>query len=203
MDSSTRRRRRGARAVIASLGAALVLSGCGFNAQTLQQYTPAHGVNVDVRAGDSNQYLKVRNLLVASNADGEGILSASIVSPQGDELVSVEGMALKADNTVGSPLEFSDVSVELTPNQMAVLTGPDAEPITVSGADLTPGLTADLTLTFASGLVARAVAPVTSFEDPIYATVSPTPTPTPSVASPAPETTPAMPAPEASPTTTP
>ena len=61
--------------------ASLLLTGCGFNMQTLQQYTPAHGVNVDLQAGEANRQLKVRNLLVVADESGKGVLSASIVSP--------------------------------------------------------------------------------------------------------------------------
>mgnify|MGYP000882286556 CR=1 FL=1 len=172
MDSSTRRRRRAVRTVVAGVGVSLLLTGCGFDMQTLQQYTPAHGVNVDLEAGEAKRQLKVRNLLVVSNESGEGYLSASIVSPVADELVKVEGIAHKSDNSEGGALTVSGSPVKLEPNRLVVLTDPEPA-YTVSGADLQPGLTVDLVLTFASGLEAATTAPVMSSEDPIYATVSP------------------------------
>lgn len=195
---STTRRRRGARMLVAGVGTALLLAGCGFDAQTLQPYTPAHGVNAT--AGP----VKVRNLLVVSDAQGKGIVSASLVSPDADRLTAVSGTPIKADGTTGSPLQVSSTTqVALQPNQLVVLTEPQPV-IQVSSPDLTPGLTVNLTLRFSSGVETTLIAPVASFTDPIYATVSPTPmpstaTPTPSVAGvtpPAPGMTPA-------PTTTP
>lgn len=195
MDSSTRRRRRAASTFVAGLGVSLLLTGCGFNMQTLQPYTPAHGVNVDVAAGEAGRQLKVRNLLVVSDAEGQGILSASIVSPVADRLVKVEGNARRADNTVGAPLTFSGSAVEFRPNQIAVLT--DGDPYTVTSPDLKPGLLVDLTLTFESGAQASAQAPVMSYEDPIYSSFSPSPVASPTATAAAPAATPA---PSATPT---
>ncbi|MDO5534323.1 MAG: hypothetical protein Q4F65_06705 [Propionibacteriaceae bacterium] len=174
MDSSTRRRRRAATIVAAGIGASLLLTGCGFDMQTLQAYTPAHGVSIDVTAGENSRQLKVRNLLIVADDQGEGILSASIVSPVDDELVRVEGAAHTMDNQVGSPLTVTGSPVELTANRLAVLTDPTAA-FTVSSPDLQPGLTVDLKLTFASGLEASAIAPVMSAEDPVYGAVSAAP----------------------------
>ena len=173
MDSSTRRRRRAVSTFAAGVCASLLLTGCGFNMQTLQQYTPAHGVNVDLQAGEGNRQLKVRNLLVVADESGKGVLSASIVSPVADRLVSVEGNAHKMDNSVGAPLQISGSAVELEPNRLAVLTDPEPA-FTVSSPDLKPGLTVDLVLNFESGLQAKAIAPVMSAEDPIYASAKPT-----------------------------
>lgn len=172
MDSSTRRRRRAVSTFVAGVGVSLLLTGCGFNAQTLQQYTPAQGVNVDVQSGENNRQLKVRNLLVVADDSGKGVLSASIVSPVADRLVKVEGAAHKADNSVGAPLTVTGGPVALEPNRLAVLTDP--QPVfTVNSPDLKPGLTVDLKLTFASGLEASAIAPVMDADNPIYASAKP------------------------------
>ena len=172
MDSSTRRRRRAVSTFVAGVAASLLLSGCGFNMQTLQPYTPAQGVNVDVKAGENNRQLKVRNLLVVADDSGKGVVSVSIVSPVADRLVKVEGNAHKSDNSVGAPLTVEGSAVTLEPNRLAVLTDPKPA-FTVSSPDLKPGLTVDLTLTFASGIEASAIAPVMSAKDPIYASISP------------------------------
>ncbi len=178
MDSSTRRRRRVARALIASVGAALLLAGCGFGAQTLQPYTPAHGVNIDVAAGENNRQLKVRNLLVVADDNGDGIVSASLVSPVADSLVTVTGTPLKPDGSRGSALTVTKTAeITLKPDQISVLTTPEPA-VRVSSPDLRPGLTAEITLTFASGRTAQGVAPVMTYEDAIYATMSPSPSAT-------------------------
>lgn len=169
MDSSTvRHRRRPLRLLAAGLGAALLLAGCGFNAQTLQEYTPARGVNID----EGN--IKVRNLLVVANEDGTGIVSASLVSSRPDELTAVAGTPTLAGGVAGSPLQVTLASPVILPaNQLVVLT--DQSPtIDVSSPDLTPGLQVELELTFASGAVAKAAAPVASFDDPLFQTASPT-----------------------------
>ena len=195
MESSTRRRRRAARTIVAGVGVSLLLTGCGFNAQTLQPYTPAHGVNVDVPSGEDGRQLKVRNLLLVSDDAGQGVVSASIVSPVADSLVKIEGAAHKVDNTPGSPLTVSGGPVEILPNRMAVLTDGDVKGFTVSGADLQPGLTADLVLTFESGAQVKAIAPVMSSDSAIYSSITPAPAATTPAATAA-----ATPAPSATPT---
>lgn len=71
------------------LGATLALSGCGFGAQTLQTYTPAHGVNVD------DGGVKVRNLLVVADERGQGVLSGAFATDVDDTLTRVAGTALR------------------------------------------------------------------------------------------------------------
>ena len=197
MVSSTRRRRRAVRTLVAGVGASLLLTGCGFDAQTLQPYTPANGVNVDLPAGQDGRQLKIRNLLLVADGAGKGVVSASIVSPVADSLVKVEGAARKADNSVGSPLTVTGGPVQLQPNRMVVLT--EGEGFTVSGSDLEPGLTADLVLTFKSGVQAEAIAPVMSSESKIYASITPAPAPTRATPTPAGTASP-TPAPSATPT---
>lgn len=194
MDRSISRRplhRLRGLAAAAVLGAALTLSGCGLNVQTLQAYTPAHGVNIDQGT------IKVRNLLIVAGQDGSGVLSASIVSSEPDSLVSVSGVAHRPDGTDASALTASLAApVELKPGAMTVLTTP-APAITVSSPDLKPGLTAQMTLTFASGQQATSLVPVLSSEDPIYASVVPGTTAAPSA--PATPAAPEVPAPTETP----
>ena len=72
MHRSTRSSRSLRMLVAAALVVVLSgLGGCGMDAQTLQSYTPAHGVNID------EGFLKVRNLLPASSDSG-GRCSASV-----------------------------------------------------------------------------------------------------------------------------
>jgi len=173
--------------VLAGLAAStLLLGGCGFDAPTLQQYTPAHGVNVD--QGD----LSVRNLLVVASPDGTGIVSASLLSDTNDRLTAVSGRPLTQGDVPGAALDVTLAApVTLPANELVTLTSP--EPLVrVSSPDLAPGHSAELQLTFSSGARASARVPVMGFDDPIYATVSPTP-----LATAAPVTTPPADAPVA------
>ncbi|QIK71711.1 hypothetical protein G7070_04765 [Propioniciclava coleopterorum] len=186
MQSSTPRR-RGARLLVAAVGSALLLSGCGFGAQTLQPYTPAEGVNAQVGT------VKVRNLVVVSDEQGKGYLSASLVSSANDTLVKVSGHPILLDGNAGSSLVVTGTPVALSANSLAVLTEPAAT-LQVSSSDLQPGLLAAITLEFASGAHETIQTPVLSPEDPVYATVSPAPaataTPPAATVSPAPGATP-------------
>ncbi|RXW32951.1 hypothetical protein [Propioniciclava flava] len=162
-------KRRAAHVMIAAAASALLLSGCGFNAQTLQPYTPAEGVNTQI--GD----VKVRNLVVVSDDEGHGYLSASLVSPKNTALVSVAGNPIKLDGAAGASFKVGGgLPVSLTSNQLVVLTNPTAT-LTVSSPDLRPGLVASVALEFASGDRQVVQAPVLSPKDPVYATVSPAP----------------------------
>lgn len=181
--------RRTSRVVVAGLGTALLLSGCGFDVQTLQEYTPAQGVNVDAGA------VKVRNFLVIATDEGEGVVSASILSPTDDRLTGMSITPLGAGNAEATPLTVSGPdAVELPANDLVVLSS-DQQQVQVSGEDLTPGLSVRFVLTFASGAQADGLAPVMGFDQEKYATLSPTPQPTASPAtgatgSPTPATTP-------------
>ena len=95
-----RARGRGARALAAAALSLTLLgsaAGCGFDAQTLQPYTPADGTNLDV--GADNQ-LKIRNLVVVSRTEGQGIISASVLSGADDTLT---GVAVVPSPLSGSP----------------------------------------------------------------------------------------------------
>lgn len=182
MDRTVRRRRLRTVGAAIAVAASLSLTGCGFNAQTLQTYTPAHGVNVDHDA------LKVRNLLVIADGQGKGVVSASIVSAKDDSLESVSGNAVKADGSDGGALTVTAAPVELPAGQLVVLT--DQSPrLTVTGPELKPGLTARLVLTYGSGQTTDLVVPVMDAEQALYAdavqdtaapsaSASPTPEPT-------------------------
>ncbi len=191
MHTSTLRR-RGAGVLAAGIGSVLLLTGCGFNAQTLQPYTPAEGVNAQVGT------VKVRNLVLVSDASGKGYVSASLVSSANDTLVKVSGTPTLLNGSAGVPLTVSGgTPVPLSANKLAVLTEPTAT-LQVSSPDLKPGLLASVTLEFASGSHQTIQTPVLSVKDPIYATVSPAP-----AASSAPATATPGATPSATPTKTP
>lgn len=165
------------------LGAALTLSGCGFDAQTLQTYTPAHGVNVDEGA------VKVRNLLIVADGTGQGVLSGSIVTQAEDQLAAVSGTALDAGGSDAGALAVTGLPVALTARSLTVLTAQPA-PVRVSSPTLKPGLLARVQLSFGSGVSTSVTVPVLDATDPIYQSVAPqlSPTPTPTETSAAAET---------------
>lgn len=167
--SRTRPSRTARRAgVAAALGASLILTGCGFDVQTLQTYTPAHGVNVDVDA------VKVRNLLVIANASGQGRLSASLVSSKADTLTGVTGYATNQDGSKAGDLTIAGASaIALPANKLVVLTGDGAPQVTVSGPALKPGFNVTLRLSFGSGGVKELRVPVLDAQNPIYRTAAP------------------------------
>lgn len=182
----------------AALGASLVLTGCGFNVQTLQPYTPADGTNADVSGGPV-----IRNILIVANDDGKGVLSASLVSQtKPDSLIGIMGTASSADGAADGPLVISSAGAEASPaaspsaspsaspapsasfdkvdlpaGQMVILADPSGTPkpkVQVSGSTLKPGLDASLTLTFSSGAVQTITVPVMDAKNPTYAAIGKT-----------------------------
>ena len=165
------------RSLVATLlGMALLafMSACGMNAQTLQPYTPAEGVNFNV--GPTGDWVQVRNLMILSREDGVGYLSASIVAQERDALTAVSGEPIKPDGTPGAALEVTLPNpVGLTPGVLVVLT--DRELIEVKSADLIVGGEADLTFTFSTVGEYTIRVPVVDADQPDYATITPSPAP--------------------------
>jgi hypothetical protein len=160
-------------AVLLSLGLVLAVVGCGMNVQTNKPYTPAEGVNLDLGS------IKIRNLMILSPAVGQGFLSASLLSPDRDALVSVSGAPIKADGSNGAPFTVAKANpVAVGNGVLVVLTKRPL--ITVHSPDLKPGLTASLVLTFSSAGQATVLVPVVDANQPDYATVVPTPSGAPS-----------------------
>jgi hypothetical protein len=161
--------------------ALLFLAGaCGFNVQTNKPYTPAEGVNVDV--GDPatpNKVVHVRNLLIISYAPGEGVVSGSIVTADRDSLTGVSGIPIKADGTEGAPFTGTIPStVALANGVQVVLT--NQPPILVKSPDIMPGLDATVTLQFENAGEVTLRAPIVDGNEPQYASLKPSATPTPS-----------------------
>jgi hypothetical protein len=140
------------------------------NMQTLNPYTPAEGVNFDVGS------VHVRNVMILSRTPGEGFLSASMISNDRDALLSVSGTAIKADGTDGAPLTVTlPDPVAVGSNSMVVLT--DRPLITVKSPDLEEGLVARLVFRFSTAGEVTTTAPVVDADQPAYATITPSPTP--------------------------
>ena len=158
------------------LGLALLtlVSACGMEAQTMQPYTPAEGVNFNV--GPTGKSVQVRNLMILSREDGVGYLSASIVAQERDALTAVAGRPFKADDSEGAPFEVTMPGpVELAPGVLVVLT--DRELIEVRSADLIVGTDAELTLTFSTVGEHTVRLPVVDADQPDYESISPSPAP--------------------------
>lgn len=174
MSRTRHSRTRRIAGVAAALGTALALTGCGFDVQTLQTYTPAHGVNFEITGADGAN-VKVRNLLVIANDQGNGRLSAAIVSNgKPDALTGVSGIATKQDGTPEGNLTITGADkIQLPAGKLVTLTGEGAPSVAVSGTGLKPGRNVTLQLTFASGGVKQLRVPVTDVKDPIYATAAP------------------------------
>jgi hypothetical protein len=150
------------------------MSACGMNAQTLQPYTPAEGVNFNV--GPTGKWVQVRNLMILSRGDGEGYVSASIVATERDALTAVAGHPFKADSSQGAAFEVTMPNpVGLTPGSLVILT--NRELITVKSADLIVGGDAELTLTFSTVGEFTTRVPVVDADQPDYQTITPSPTP--------------------------
>ena len=145
---------------------ALALAGCGMDAQTLQPYTPAEGVN------SSTGPVMVRNLMVIADNTGRGVVSASLVTYGDDTLTAVAGVPQKPDGTAGSPLVVTTTGlpVQLSSNTLVVLTNAPVR-VAVTSPDLKPGLLADVTLTFAKAGPVKLVAPVVSASEPEYESI--------------------------------
>lgn len=142
---------------------ALALTGCGMDAQTLQPYTPAEGVN------SSTSPVLIRNLLVVADNTGRGVISASLLTYGDDTLTSVAGVPQKSDGAPGSPLVVTTTGlpVQLSSNTLVVLTDAPVK-IAVTSPDLKPGLLADVTFTFAKAGPVKLSAPVLSSAEAEY-----------------------------------
>lgn len=194
-------RRAASALVVGALG--LSLSSCGFDTQTLQPYTPAEGVNLTVGSEDpAGQGVKLRNVLIIADPEtGEGFLSASIVAGKDDKILSISGQELSADGEtskgevnakLGQPLE-------LPAQQLVILT--DGSAVTMEGAKLEPGLTAELEMLFGEAGLATVTVPIVDGTKEDYATVSPSAAPSsPAESSPSPADSSASPAASPSPT---
>ncbi len=159
-------------ALLLALGLIVAASACGMNAQTLKPYTPAEGVNASVGS------VQIRNLMILSRAEGDGFLSASLVSGDRDALVGVSGSAIKVDGATGAAFKATlSNPVAIGNNDLVVLT--NRPPILIKSADLVPGLTANLTLQFSTAGELTLVVPVVDADQKEYATITPSPVPSP------------------------
>ncbi|HEY5978132.1 MAG TPA: hypothetical protein VIT41_00735 [Microlunatus sp.] len=170
-------RARAPRTLVATLlGTALLflMTACGMNAQTMQPYTPAEGVNANV--GPADQLVQVRNLMILSREDGTGFLSGSIVAQERDAMTAVAGQPFKLDGSAGTPFTVTlPDPVGLTPGVLVVLT--ERELIEMKSPELMVGGDAEVTLTFSNAGDLNIRVPIVDADQPDYATITPSPTP--------------------------
>ncbi|NLT31103.1 MAG: hypothetical protein GXX86_11730 [Propionibacterium sp.] len=170
-------KRRAARAFVTAALAAAVLAGasaCGFDAQTLQPYTQSHGVNVDSRTDPDTDLplVKVRNLLVVSQEDGQGFLAGAMFSETGDTLTDISITAKNIDGSAGEPVEVAlPGPIEIPAGDVAQLFGD--ETITVTGEQLRMGFSAEVTMTFEEAGDVTVTTPVVDGNLPDFETMQP------------------------------
>jgi hypothetical protein len=162
-----RRLRAGMRQLVAVAGVivtSVLATSCGFDVQTMQPYTPAMGIDVNV--GTDRQVL-VRNLMIITDDGGAGVVSATLYAEPGpDALVAVAvAVAATADALDGdrAPLTATvEDPVPVPADGFVVLT--DLPPVTVTGPGLRPGMSARITLTFAQAGTVTTHVPIMSTE---------------------------------------
>ncbi len=176
-----RRLRQIAAALLLSMGLTVVLAGCGFNAATNAPYTPSDGTNADIGDGGT---LKIRNLVIISRAEGEGIVSASLIGNADDQLTSVSVTPTKVDGSAAPAVSTAPAApLQLGGGNLIVLT--NQAPLTVTAPDLVAGLSASVTMTFAKAGPVTLNCPVVDGTIPPWSQItpgtsaSPTPQPTP------------------------
>lgn len=152
----TRRRRTGTALAALALVVGLA-SGCTAGDWDYDS-PPAAGVQQD------DGPIKVRNLMLLADGEGEGLLLGSIFSTEPLELVQVGVAGEQPDGSFGQPVEVplsGDVPV-----QGSLMLGDSNS--RVEGADLREGLTAMVIMRFSDGTTSTMEAPVLSAEHSDY-----------------------------------
>lgn len=119
---------------------------------------PAAGVQTD--AGP----IKVRNLMVLADTEGEGLLLGSIFTTRGVTLMAVAVSAEEDGGTFAEPVPV-DLTGDVSVNDGLQLGGKDS---LVEGAKLREGLLARVMMQFSDGTTAAVEAPVVSSEHADY-----------------------------------
>ncbi|RMB62059.1 hypothetical protein [Tessaracoccus antarcticus] len=119
---------------------------------------PAAGVQAD--AGP----VKVRNLMVLADAEGQGLLLGSIFTTEAVKLTAVGVSAEQQDGTFGAPTPVA-LTGDVPINGGLVLGGDDSR---VEKAGLQEGLLAKVMMQFSDGTTAAVEAPVLSSDNADY-----------------------------------
>ncbi len=119
---------------------------------------PAAGVQQD--AGP----VKVRNLMVLADSEGEGLLLGSIFSTEQVELSQVGVAGQQPDGSYGQPVPL-EISGDVPVQSSLMLGDGDSR---IEGAELVEGRTAMVIMRFSDGTTSTLEAPVLSSEHPDY-----------------------------------
>src|SRR5690606_19523536 len=154
------------------------MSACGFDAQTLQPYTPADGVNADIGTGPDGKpvagTVKVRGLMILRKSNTSGFVSASLSSREPDQLTTVSGTVLEPNGTPGAEITATLTGpIRITPQGATHLI--DQPAIQVKASELPAGQLAELTLTFERSGSHTVQVPIVDGQNATYRTVQPTP----------------------------
>ncbi len=119
---------------------------------------PAAGVQTDEGT------VKVRNLMVLADSEGEGLLLGSVFSTQPLDLSMVSVAGEQSDGTFAEPVAI-DLSAAVPVNGSLILGDSSSR---VEGADLLEGRVAKVMMQFSDGTTATIDAPVMSSTHPDY-----------------------------------
>ncbi len=111
--------------------------------------------------------VKARNILLVADESGDGALVGYLSASEAVELTGATVAGIDAEGNPGEPVPV-EVSGSVPRSGALQLDGSNA---TVSGANLIPGLLADVELAFDDGTRIRLQAPVMSAEHEDYSTV--------------------------------
>ena len=128
------------------------------DAQTLQPYTPALGINVDVGA---DRQVKVRNLMLITDEGGRGVVSATVYAERTDALTTLSG-AVDAMDGEGQPLTAFVPAPVTVPRFSHVILSELDVPLTLTGPGLRPGLAAQVTVGFRDAGSVTVIVPIMS-----------------------------------------
>ena len=126
----------------------------------------------------NSQLVNVRNLLIIGKAPGQGVVSASLVTDDRDELTAFTGVPIKLDGSNGEPFT-ADLSQTVSFGNGAQIVLTDRPLIIVTSPDLVPGRSVNVTLQFKNAGEVTLLVPVVDGSEPQYATISPSPVPIP------------------------
>lgn len=170
----THRVTRAGVAGLLALGLSLGASSCGFNVGTLQPYDAGEGVNTNAGGYEG---VDVRNLMILVDQGGKAFLSATLVAKNGDDLTAVYGQAISPQGTSAGSFTVAIPGNKLAVPAQEALVLTDGPALTVSGVTLRPGLTANISMTFAKAGNVSIVAPIVDGTKADYRSISPSPAP--------------------------
>lgn len=145
-------------AIVATAAMSVALSACT-QGHWVYSAPPAAGVQAD------DGGVKLRNFLIIADTEGKGMLLGAVATRDAD--IAVEGFTVTPgldDGSYGKPVTV-DFSEEVRKGATIYI---DGETTQFSSPDLTPGMLADVDVTFADGTVVKLDVPVMPSDHPDY-----------------------------------